>query len=157
MKHMVLWGFWAPVLAAVHMTYPAQAWAEESRICMGLNIPADAQPCRNNDTVQVYGNNRGNLPQNGLDTVGNAGFNVFLAWVNATYGGEENQDFGYTVFNTQGYYQGEPEQSRVMLLFFARATAIEIGRKFQRAFCQDSVYVNTLNTEAVVGSSVRLD
>lgn len=134
------------------LSFVKASLANEDRIYMGLNIPGDDQPCRNEDTEDVYGDDRGVLPELGINTVGAGGFDVFLDWVNATYGGEDHQDFGYTVSNTRGYYQGEPEDSRIMLLFFSHETAVAIGTKFQRAFCQDSVYVNT----TAIGASERI-
>lgn len=128
------------VMANVMMT--RAALAAEDRIYMGLNIPPEVgvDGCAPADEIQiadvVYPIAMGT-------SIGNAGFNSFLAWVNATYGGDDHPDFGYTVTDTRGYYQGVTEESRVMLLFFAHDTAVAIGTRFQQAFCQDSVYVNT--------------
>ncbi len=167
MKRRVLWSLLVPVLVAVHMTFSAPAWAQASRIYMGFAIPKEAKKkgCWNTHTEDIYRHYPDQLTLDELKVLKKKGvrqvdmkvFDAFLKWVNKTYG--QKKDFGYTVFDTRGFYQGAPEQSRVMLLFFARKTAVEIGFKFQRAFCQDSVYVNTMeikNTDIINDKTNKL-
>lgn len=122
----------------------AEVTVVESRIYMGMNIPV-VEGCLSPQTKIILKDSIGEIPIKA--EVGPAAFGMFLEWVNKEHGfngADVDPDFGYTVFDTRGFYKGEEEASKVMLLFFAKDKAEEIGSMFQKAFCQDSVYVNTI-------------
>jgi len=129
-------------VGSVSLTNTALAWdpTVEHRIYMGLTIPEGNQPCTNEQAVAVYGGGRGVLPELGNDTVGGAGFGVFRAWVDAVQGA----GLGYTVFDTHGFWDGAREDSRVMLVIGNTDKARAIADMYQKAFCQDAVYVNSI-------------
>lgn len=129
-------------MGSLSLTNTAMAWdpTVEHRIYMGLTIPGGSQPCTNEQAVAVYGGGRGVLPELGNATVGVDGFATFRAWVDQVHG----DGFGYTVFDTKGFWDGAREDSRVMLVIGSTDKARAIAEMYQKAFCQDAVYVNSI-------------